>query len=154
MTLLSWLRLPSLRRRQPASRWVSSLDLHPNLAEILGVLTQLPRLTGRDIASLAQGWRDTTFLHVARAHALGPDTPLVLEVLATFERVDQVFRDELCRGEDFLNDDGPATAVKPQVVKHALHAVRDAVAAVYARPILSRAEYLALIGPWHRAFSQ
>jgi len=143
-------------RRQRDSRWVSSLDLHPNLAEILGVLTQLPRLTGRDMASLAQGWRDTTFLHVARAHALGPDTPLVLEVLATFDRVDEVFRDELSRSDltDYLGDDGPATAVKPQVVKHALHAVRDAVAAVYARPILSRAEYLALIGPWHRAFSQ
>jgi hypothetical protein len=78
----------------------------------------------------------------------------VLEVLATFERVDQVFRDELSRGElDYLSDDGPATAVKPQVMKHALHAVRDAVAAVYARPILSRAEYHALIGPWHRTFS-
>jgi hypothetical protein len=145
-------------RRQRASRWVSSLDLHPNLAEILGVLGQVPRLTGRDMATLAQGWRDTNFLHVARAHALGPDTPLVLDVLATFERVDQFFRDELSRsddflGDDFLSDDGPTTAVKPQVVKHALHAVRDAVAAVYARPILSRAEYLALIGPWHRAFS-
>jgi hypothetical protein len=140
-------------RRQRAGRWVSSLDLHPNLAESLGVLTQLPRLTGRDMASLAQGWRNTTFVHVARAHALGPDTPLVLEVLATFERVDQVFRNELSRGDDFLGDDGGATAVKPQVVKLALHAVRDAVAAAYARPILSRAEYLALIGPWHRAFS-
>jgi hypothetical protein len=151
-------------RRQRSSRWVSSLDLHPNLAEILGVLSQVPRLTGGDIANLAQGWRDTHFLHVARAHALGPDTPLVLEVLATFERVDRFFREELSRSDDFrnddfrsddlLSDDGAATAVKPQVVKHALHAVRDAVAAVYARPILSRAEYMALIGPWHRAFSQ
>jgi hypothetical protein len=88
---------------------------------------------------------------VARAHALGPDTPLVLEVLARFEHVDRVFREELSR--DFLGDDGSATAVKPQVVKHALHAVRDALAAVYARPILSRAEYLALIRPWRRAFS-
>jgi hypothetical protein len=138
-------------RRQRANRWVSSLDLHPNLAEILGVLSQLPRLTGNDMACLAQGWRDTTFVHLARARALGPDTPLVLEVLATFERVDRVFREELSR--DFLGDDGAATTVKPQVVKHALHAVRDAVAAVYARPILSRAEYLALIRPWHRAFS-
>jgi hypothetical protein len=140
-------------RRQRAGRWVSSLDLHPNLAEILGVLSQLPRLTGRDMACLAQGWRDTTFVHVARAHALGPDTPLVFEVLATFERVDRVFREELSRSDDFLSDDGAATAVKPQVVKHALHAVHDAVAAVYARPILSRAEYRALIGPWQRAFS-
>jgi hypothetical protein len=142
-----------LWRRQRDSRWVSSLDLHPNLAEILGVLSQVSRLTGRDMANLAQGWRDTTFVHVARAHALGPDTPLVLEVLATFERVDEFFRDELLRADDYLNDDGAATAVKPQVVKHALHAVRDAVAAVYARPILSRSEYHALIGPWQRAFS-
>ena len=141
-------------RRQRASQWVPSLDVHPNLAEILGVLSQLPRLTGHDMATLAQGWRDTTFLHVARAHALGPDTPLVLDVLTTFDRIDQVFRDELSRGDDFFGDDGPATAVKPQVVKHALLAVRDAVAAVYARPVLSRAEYLALIRPWHRAFSQ
>jgi hypothetical protein len=138
-------------RRQRASRWVSSLDLHPNLAEILGVLSQLPQLSISDMTCLAQGWRDTSFLHSARAHALGPDTPLVLEVLARFEHVDRFFRDELSR--DFLGDDGAATAVKPQVVKHALHAVRDAIAASYARPILSRAEYLALIKPWHRAFS-
>ena len=138
-------------RRQRASRWVSSLDLHPNLGEILGVLSQLPQLTSRDVNCLAQGWRDTAFLHVARAHALGPDTPLVLEVLARFEHVDRFFREELSR--DFLGDDGAATAVKPQVVKHALHAVRDAIAAVYARPVLSRSEYVALIKPWHRAFS-
>ena len=138
-------------RRQRASRWVSSLDVHPNLAEILSVLSQLPRLTSSDMACLAQGWRDTTFVHLARAHALGPDTPLVLEVLAKFEHVDRVFREELSR--DFLGDDGAATAVKPQVVKHALHAVRDAIAAVYARPVLSRSEYHALIGPWRRAFS-
>ena len=55
-------------RRQRASRWVTSLDLHPNLAEILGVLSQLPRLTGNDMACLAQGWRDTTF----RAPRSGP----------------------------------------------------------------------------------
>ena len=140
-----------LWRRQRTSRWVSSLDLHPNLDEILGVLSQLPRLTSSDMACLAQGWRDTTFVHLARARALGPDTPLVLEVLATFEHVDRVFREELSR--DFLGDDGAATAVKPQVVKHAVHAVRDAIAAAYARPILSRAEYRALIGPWRRAFS-
>jgi hypothetical protein len=138
-------------RRQRASRWVSSLDLHPNLAEILGVLSQLPHLTASDLASLAQGWRDTSFLHVARAHALSPDTPLVLEVLAKFEHLDRVFREEL--SHDFLSDDGSATAVKPQVIKHARHAVRDAIAAVYARPILSRAEYSALIRPWQRAFA-
>ncbi len=138
-------------RRQRASRWVTSLDLHPNLAEILGVLSQLPQLTTRDMTSLAQGWRDTSFLHSARAHALGPDTPLVLEVLARFEHVDRFFREELSL--DFLGDDFAATAVKPQVVKHALHAVRDAIAAAYARPILSRAEYLALMKPWHRAFA-
>lgn len=138
-------------RRQRASRWVSSLDLHPNLAEILGILGQLPRLTSRDMACLAQGWRDTTFVHLARARALGPDTPLVLEVLAKFEHVDRVFREEL--SNDFLGDDGAATAVKPQVAKHALHAVRDAIAAAYARPVLSRSEYHALIGPWRRAFA-
>jgi hypothetical protein len=125
--------------------------VHPNLAEILSVLSQLPRLTSSDLTCLAQSWRDTTFVHLARAHALGPDTPLVLEVLAKFEHVDRVFRDELSR--DFLGDDGAATAVKPQVVKHALHAVRDAIAAVYARPVLSRSEYHALIGPWRRAFA-
>jgi hypothetical protein len=139
----------SWRRRLQAPA-VTSLDLHPNLAEILAVLSQVPRLTERDIAELAAAWRDTTYLSVARDHALAPDSPLVVEVLAAFERVDAVFREELSASDDALFAHGSGATVKPHVVSTALKAVRDALAAAYARPVLARAEHTALMAPWRR----
>ncbi|HEY0869157.1 MAG TPA: hypothetical protein VGD55_02065 [Acidothermaceae bacterium] len=141
------------RRRRP---FVSSLDLHPNLAEILGILNQIPRLTGKDVARLAHGWRDNAYLSIARADALGPDTPLVLEALAAFERVEAVFQEELFGWTltESFSEEGSATTVRmPAVVNNALRAVRDALAAAYARPVLARSQYIALINPWHQAFS-
>jgi hypothetical protein len=135
-------------RRQLKARAITSLDLHPNLAEILAVLSQVPQLTERDIAGLAAAWRDTTYLSIARHHALAPDSPLVVEVLAAFERVDAVFRDELSASDDALVAHAAGATVKPQVVTIALKAVRDAVAAAYARPVLARAEHAALMAPW------
>ena len=145
--------MPWLRRRR---LWVSSLELHPNLAEILGILNQIPRLTAIDVARLAHCWRDNAYLSIARADALGPDTPLVLDALAAFERVEAVFQEELSGWvlTEHLTDDGASTTVRPPaVVNNALRAVRDALAAAYARPILARSQYIALIDPWHRAFS-
>jgi hypothetical protein len=116
---------------------VTSLDLHPNLAEILGILTRVPQLTDREVTGLAHAWRDTTYLSLARDHALRPDSPLVIDVLAAFGRVDTVFDEELT---------GDAVTV-------ALKAVRDALAAAYAKPVLARAEYTALMSPWRRVFA-
>jgi hypothetical protein len=116
---------------------VTSLDLHPNLAEILGILTRVPQLTDREVTGLAHAWRDTTYLSLARDHALRPDSPLVIDVLAAFGRVDTVFDEELT---------GDAVTV-------ALKAVRDALAAAYAKPVLARAEYAALMSPWRRVFA-
>jgi hypothetical protein len=137
-------------RRQLKARAITSLDLHPNLAEILAVLSQVPQLAERDIAGLAAAWRDTTYLSIARDHALAPDSPLVVDVLAAFERVDAVFRDELSASDDSLVARPSGATVKPQVVTIALKAVRDAVAAAYARPVLARAEHAALMAPWRR----
>jgi len=133
-------------RRLPSP--VGSLDLHPNSAEIVAVVGRVTELTARDIVRLADSWRDTRYVAVARHHALCPDSPLVIEVLAAFDRVDALFH----RMDAVRSDDGGAgdTAVKPQIMSIALKAVRDAVAAAYARPVLRRTEYAALIGPWRR----
>jgi hypothetical protein len=132
---------------------LTSLDEHPNLHEILGILAQVPRLTERQISRLAHGWRDNTFLAGARDHALSPDAPLIVDVLAAFDRADAVFFDDL--GDDEPEGqvvDAAGTALKPHLVNTALKAIRDALAAAYARPILSRAEYVALMGPWRCTF--
>src|SRR5205085_8858695 len=91
------------------------------------------------------------YLSTARDHALAPDSPLILDVLAAFERVDAVFNDELC-GTWIDGSDGLDTAVKPKVIGVALKAVRDTLAAAYAKPALSRSEYAALMMPWRRVF--
>ena len=145
---------------------VTSLDVHPNLAEILGILSRVPQLTDREMAGLAGAWRDTTPLASARDHALRPDTPLVVEVLAAFDRVDAVFDAELAAIDDWANDNSGSAGsdhearigdlfsatLKPQVLNTALKAVRDALAAAYARPVIRHAEYAGLIGPWRRVF--
>lgn len=132
---------------------LTSLDEHPNLHEILGILAQVPRLTERQVSRLAHGWRDNTFLASARDHALSPDSPLIVDVLAAFDRIDAMFFDDL--GDDEAETqaiDVDCSALKPHLVNTALKAVRDALAAAYARPILGRAEYVALIGPWRCTF--
>jgi hypothetical protein len=69
----------------------------------------------------------------------------VLEVLACFEAVVALFDDDL-RGEaDYVEVPVPMTIT-------ALKAVRDAIAAAYARPVLSHGEYVALIRPWREVF--
>jgi hypothetical protein len=127
-----------VRRRTAA---IDTLDEHPNLPEILGVLAQLPHICDGDLERLANAWHNTVALAEARARALDPDSPLVLEVLAAFEAVQCLFAEDLDGSEDYL-------LVDPEVATVALKAVRDAIAATYARPILTRSEHAALMSAW------
>ena len=124
---------------------IVSLDDHPNLSEILGVLAQLPHITDSDLAALAEAWHNTVFLAEARARALDPDTPLILEVLASFEAVQALFADDVAGEADYVS-------VDPEIASVALKAIRDAIAAAYAQPILSRTEHTGLLAAWRTVF--
>src|SRR4051794_25547780 len=132
-----------MARRRTAT--IDSLDAHPNLPEILGVLAQLPHISDGDLQRLADAWHNTVGLAEARARALDADSPLVLEVLAAFEAVQSLFADELDGDHDYVT-------VEPAVATVALKAVRDAIAAAYARPILNRAEHGILMSAWRSVF--
>jgi len=132
-----------MARRRTAA--IGTLDDHPNLSEILGVLAQLAHVSDADLPRLAKAWHNTVFLAEARARALSPDSPLVLEVLAAFEAVQALFADDLTGDEDYLS-------VDPEVASVALKAIRDAIAASYARPILSRSEHGALMAAWRSVY--
>lgn len=120
---------------------IDRLEDHPNLVEILGVLAQLTQIEDDDLVRLAQAWTNDDVVARARDAALSPDSPLVCEVLAAFEAVVALFQDDLRGGL-------PYVTVQPDVVGTALRAVRDAVAASYARPVLSAGEHAALLRPW------
>lgn len=126
---------------------VARLEEHPNLEEVLGVLAQLAHVTDRDLPRLAEAWTNTVAVAEARSRALSPDSPLICEVLAAFEAVGALFADDLL-GE------APYLVVAPDVASVALKAVRDAIAAAYARPILARGEHTALMQPWRTVFPQ
>jgi hypothetical protein len=123
------------------SSTISVLEEHPNLPEILGVLAQLAHIRDADLPKLADAWTNTVAVAEARDRALSPDSPLVLEALAAFEALGALFDDDL-RGE------AAYVTVASDVTTTALKAVRDAIAASYARPILSRAEYSSLMRAW------
>ncbi len=120
---------------------VQRLEEHPNLTAILGVLAQLAHIGDDHLPRLAQGWVNNPSLAQARDRALAPDSPLVIEVLAAFDAVSSLFADDLLGEASYLT-------VDPRVTTMALKTVRDAIAAVYARPVLSRSEYAALLRPW------
>lgn len=124
---------------------IDDLDRHPNAREILGLLAALPNIGDAELPALARHWRNTPTVAAARARALEPDSPLVIEVLACFEAVVALFDDDLAGEADYVT-------VDPAVTTTALKAVRDAVAAAYARPILSSGQYQALIRPWRQVF--
>src|SRR3954454_10996761 len=90
----------AMARRKSAS--IGSLDVHPNLPEILGVLAQLPHITDSDLERLADAWHNTVALAEARARALDADSPLVLEVLSAFEAVQSLFADDVSGECDYL----------------------------------------------------
>jgi len=126
---------------------ISMLEEHPNLAEILGVLAQLAHIRDADLPRLADSWHNTASLAAARDRALSPDSPLVLEALAAFEALGELFDDDL-RGE------AAYLTVAGDVTTTALKAVRDAIAASYAKPVLSRAEYAALMRAWRVVYPE
>jgi hypothetical protein len=124
---------------------ITELENHPNLETILGVLAQLPHIRDDELPRLASAWRNTIPVAAARRKALSPDSPLVVEVLAAFDALVYLFADDLAGDCDFIT-------IEPQVTSIALKAVRDAIAAVYAKPILSRSEYRTLMAPWRAVF--
>jgi hypothetical protein len=126
-------------------RPITSLDEHPNLREVLSVLAQLAHIGDRDLPVLAEAWTNNATVAAARDKALSPDSPLVLEVLAAFEAVTHLFEDDVAGQESYVT-------VDPSVTVTALKAVRDAIAAAYAQPVLGRAEHAALLAPWKSAF--
>jgi hypothetical protein len=124
---------------------MAHLEEHPNLNEILGLLAQLPHVADTDLPELARRWRNTAYIADARAKALSPDAPLVLEVLACFEAVVALFEEDLAGEAHYVTVPVPVTTT-------ALKAVRDAIAAAYAKPILTQGEYASLIRPWREVF--
>ena len=124
---------------------VDRLEDHPNLPEVLGVLGQLAHITDDDLPRLAAAWTNTVAVASARDRALSPDSPLICEVLAAFDAIGALFADDLAGEATYL-------VVEAPVVSTALKAVRDALAAVYARPILSRTEYTQLLAPWRAVY--
>ncbi len=125
---------------------VSRLEEHPNLAEVLGVLAQLAHIGDDHLVALADAWVNSPALSEARDRALSPDSPLVVEVLAAFDALGALFADDLAGEADYV-------VVESVVTIRALKAVRDAIAAVYARPVLSRSQYAALLRPWRTVFA-
>jgi hypothetical protein len=130
------------RRRRTT---INELDQHPNIDEILSVLSTLPHIGDAELPVLAEMWRNTPYIADARARALSPDSPLVVEVLSCFEALVALFDDDLAGEADYVTVDVKVTTT-------ALKAVRDAIAAVYAKPLLSHGEFQALMRPWRQVF--
>lgn len=124
---------------------IGTLDNHPNIDEIRGILSRLPCISDSELPLLAESWHNTTLLAEARRRALEPDSPLVIEVLACFDTVQSLFADELRGDEDYV-------AVEPDITSTALKGVRDAIAAAYARPILTIGEHEALMKAWRSVY--
>jgi hypothetical protein len=124
---------------------IDSLEAHPNAAEVRAIMSRLPCLDDAALPLLADAWHNTTLLAEARRRSLEPDSPLVIEALQCFESVQTLFAEELHGGEDYLT-------VAPDVASDALKAIRDAIAAAYARPILTPSEHEALTRAWRSVF--
>jgi hypothetical protein len=128
-----------------ARRTVTRLEDHPNLVEIVGVLGRLAHVDDAALPHLARAWTNSASLSAARDKALSPDSPLVLEVLASFEGVEALFA-------EYLLGEAAYVTVDPLVTTAALRAVRDAIAAAYAQPILTRGQHAALFRPWRAVY--
>jgi hypothetical protein len=126
---------------------ITSTETHPHYAEILGVLAQVVHLEDDGLRRLALAWHDGDDVARARDKALQPDTPLILEVLSAFDSIAGLFADDLAGTAAYVTLPAPTTAL-------ALKAVRDAIAAAYARPALTAEEYTTLSAPWHAVFPE
>lgn len=131
----------------PRPTFIETLEAHPNLAEVLGVLGQLAHVGDADLTALAEAWSNHGGVAEARDKALSPDSPLVLEALAAFEAVGALFEDDLAGEAAYVTVDTAITST-------ALKAIRDAIAGAYARPILSRQEHTLLMQPWRAVFAE
>ena len=118
---------------------------HPNRGEIFSVLAHMIHLGDEQLPVLAEHWANTELTARARSKALSPDSPLIVEVLSAFDSVSFLFAEDLDGTASYLTVDPTVTVV-------ALKAVRDAIAAAYAKPILSRDEYAELLRPWRAIF--
>jgi hypothetical protein len=127
------------------SRRIDRLEDHPNLRGILAILAQLVHTSDAELIDLARAWRNSPALAVARDKALAPDSPLIVEVLAAFDALSAIYADDLVGVDDYVT-------VRPEITSRALKSVRDALAAAYARPILSRGEYNGLMRPWRSVY--
>lgn len=125
------------------TRTPSTVDDHPNAAEITDVLARVGLLTDAELAGLAGAWRNTSAVAEARRRALGPDSPLVIDVLAAFDALGALYADDLTGARAWLVN-------SPAVAATGLRAARDAVAAAYARPVLGRSSYQALMAAWRQ----
>lgn len=119
---------------------------HPNRSEIFGVLAQMIHLGDDQLPTLAEHWTNTELAARARSKALSPDAPLILEVLAAFDSVAFLFAEDLDGAASYLTIDPTVTVI-------ALKAVRDAIAAAYAQPVLTAAEHAELLRPWRLLFA-
>jgi hypothetical protein len=117
------------------------LDVHPNQAEIRGILSRLATMPDSDLAPLAEAWHNTTVVAEARARALDPDAPLVVEVLGALATVHALFADE-------MNGESQDQPVAPQIVATAVKALNDAIVGAYAEPILAAVDHNALLRAW------
>ena len=126
-------------------RTITSLDDHPNADEIIDVLARMVDLSDEELTRLAAAWRNDEHVSAARSAALSPDSPLVLEALASFDSLAFLYADDLAGTAEYVVLPAPVTAL-------ALKAVRDAVAAAYARPVLSAEDHARLISPWRSVF--
>lgn len=133
--------------RTTGAKTVQRLEEHPNLPEVLGILAQLAHIADDDLVRLADAWTNSTAVAEARGRALTPDSPLVCEVLAAFDALGALF------AEDLLGQ-APYLAVGPETTTVALKAVRDALAAAYARPALSRTDHALLLRPWRSVYDR
>lgn len=124
---------------------IASMDQHPNALEISEVLSRVGLLGDEQLGALAAAWRNSSAVAEARRRALEPDTPLVLEVLAAFDALGSLYADDLAGGQ-------PWVSLPPEVTAAGLRAARDAIAAAYARPVLGRSSYQALLGAWRSVF--
>lgn len=124
---------------------IGTLDAHPNVDEIRAVISRLPGITDSDLQRLARAWHNTTLLAEARRRALEPDSPLVVEALSWFDTLQALYADEI-RGEaDYV-------CVDVELTSTALKAVRDAIAAAYARPMLTSTEHSGLMNAWRSVY--
>jgi len=123
-------------------RVIESLDAHPNRLEILAMIARLPHIADSDLSTLAAQWVNTGVVADARDRALAPDSPLVVDVLSAFDAIEALWED----------DANGNTELEADMVDTALKAMRDGIAAAYAKPVLSRSAYAELVRPWRMTF--